>query len=144
MLGQQAPDFTLMASSGLPVTLSRLRGQFVLLVFYPINNTPTCTRQLQDFSRMAADFKDVNACVFGVNPASLNKHQAFCSRHNIQIPVLSDTNGTVAKAYHAYYGWFSVNKRTVVVVDPEGTICYYQRGNPNPEDVLHIIQHPAL
>lgn len=139
MLNTQAPDFTLEASTGQKITLQDLRGSYVVLIFYPANDTPVCNSQLEEASMHVEKFVECNARVFGVNTASTDKHREYCTRKRLDFPILSDTNAQTAKKYKAYWGWLPVNRRTVVVIDPEGKIVMYERGKPSTEEILSHI-----
>lgn len=140
MLNQKAPDFTLAASNGEQVSLRDLKGKFVVLIFYPANDTPTCNKQLAEANLALGEFKAANAVVFGVNPAPQKKMADFCTRKQLEFPILSDTHGQIAKEYNAHSKWLPLNIRTVVVIDPAGEIVYYQRGKPLPEQMLAAIK----
>ncbi len=139
MLGQQAPDFSLESTTGQPIGLKDLLGSFVVLIFYPANDTPTCNRQLDEVNENWDDFLQVNARVFGVNTARIEKQKEFCLRRRLQFPILSDPGGTVAKKYKAFLPLFPFNRRTVVAICPRGTILFYERGKPDPQKVLQAI-----
>ncbi len=140
MLNTLAPDFSLAASTGFDISLNDLRGSFVILIFYPANDTPTCTRQLDELSISAEILLEHNTRVFGVNTASAEKAKDFCIRRRLQFPILSDTGGRVARSYGAQMSWLPWNKRTVIVIDPQGKIIFYERGTPAPEKILQAIQ----
>lgn len=129
-----------MASNGKQIHLRDLRNSFVLLVFYPLNDSPTCNFQLSQFNVNLSAFLEANTVIFGVNTAPINKQREYCARRKLEFPILSDPGGQVARKYRAHFRWLPFNRRTVVVVDPEGTICFYQRGTPAPEVILDIIQ----
>lgn len=143
MLDQKAPEFSLEASTGHAITLQDLRGSFVVLIFYPANDTPTCNTQLDEMSINQQEFLDRNARVFGVNTANASKHAEYCTRKRLEFPILSDPKGETAKRYKAFWGWLNVNKRTVAVIDPEGVICFYERGKPDPSKVVKSIDERA-
>jgi thioredoxin-dependent peroxiredoxin len=140
MINTPAPDFSLEASIGQNVTLADLRGSFVILIFYPANDTPTCNRQLDEMSIGAEKLLHYNVRVFGVNTASAEKAKEFCLRRRLEFPILSDPGGRVARKYGAQMSWLAFNKRTVVGIDPNGTIVFYERGTPSPEHILQAIQ----
>src|SRR5438094_692260 len=117
MLNTKAPDFSLEASTGQWVNLNELAGSFVVLIFYPLNDSPTCNRQLKDAELSLQDFLLVNARVFGVNTEPVEKQRAYCTRKRLQFPILSDPGGKLAKKYKAHMLWLPFNLRTVVVVD---------------------------
>lgn len=133
-LGTQAPDFTLQDQDGKSVTLSALKGKNVVLVFYPMDETPTCTTQLCEFRDHWGDVQAKNTLVFGVNPGSAEKHQKFRKNRAFPFPLLVDTDQKVAKLYKSD-GWF-VPSRTVYLIGKDGRIKFAQKGKPVPELVL--------
>lgn len=139
MLNEQAPEFILQATSGEQVKLVDLQGSFVVLIFYPANDTPTCNSQLAEMSVSTQDLLQRNSLVFGVNTASLAKSGEYCARKRLSFPILADPGGAVAKQYKAFTSWIGMNRRTVVVVGPDGRICFYERGKPPAEKVLKAI-----
>jgi thioredoxin-dependent peroxiredoxin len=132
-VGTFAPDFSLGDDSGLVVKLSALRGRNVVLVFYPGDDTPGCTRQLCQFrdSWEAAHERGVE--VFGVNPQSAAKHARFRSKFQFPFPLLVDKGRYVAKLYNANG---LIVKRTVYLIGPDGAIRFARRGMPPPAEVL--------
>ncbi len=143
MLGKKAPDFSLESSNGLSVSLDQLRGSFVVLIFYPANDTPTCDRQLAEANLNLQEFLQSNARVFGVNTASTAKQKEYCQRKRLEFPILSDPGGRVARQFKAHTWWLPLNRRTVVVVNPQGNICFYKRGFPTAEEILSAIKNAA-
>jgi thioredoxin-dependent peroxiredoxin len=131
--GAPAPDFTLPDDAGHTVTLSALRGRNVVLVFYPGDDTPGCTKQLCQFRDDWADARKRGVQVFGVNPQSAQRHQKFRQKFNFPFPLLVDKGQKVAELYKANG---LIVKRTVYLIGPDGKILFAQRGMPNPEDVL--------
>jgi peroxiredoxin Q/BCP len=131
-VGTVAPDFSIPDQDGSRVTLSALRGQNVVLVFYPADNTSVCTKQLCEFRDRWTDVKARKAVVFGVNPA--RRHADFREKYHFPFPLLYDEGQKVAKLYLAN-GWF-VPKRTVYLIGPDGVIRYARRGKPEPKEVL--------
>lgn len=131
--GATAPDFTLMDDSGAPVTLSKLRGKNVVLVFYPGDDTPGCTKQLCQFRDDWADARKRGVEVFGVNPQSAQKHRKFRGKFNFPFPLLVDKGQKVAALYKANG---LIVKRTVYLIGPDGRILFSRRGMPNPAEVL--------
>lgn len=133
-VGSPAPDFTLQDQDGNSVTLSALRGKNVVLVFYPMDETPTCTTQLCEFRDRWGDVQAKNTLVFGVNPASAEKHQKFRKSRAFPFPLLVDVKQGVAKKYNTD-GWF-VPARTVYLIGKDGRIRFAKRGKPEPAEVL--------
>jgi peroxiredoxin Q/BCP len=133
-VGTAAPDFSVPNQDGSRVTLSALRGQNVILVFYPADDTSGCTRQLCEFRDQWVAVQAKNALVLGVNPARSMAHQKFREKYKFPFPLLIDQDQKIAKMYQAG-GWF-VPKRTVYLIGPDGIIRYARRGKPSPAEVL--------
>ena len=131
--GSQAPDFTLAQQDGEPVTLSKLRGANVVLVFYPGDDTPVCRAQLCEFRDQWQQARESHVQVFGINPASAASHSKFREKHHFPFPLLVDAGQRVASLYHANG---LLVKRTVYLIGPDGVIRYARRGKPNPAEVL--------
>src|SRR5262252_6484412 len=126
-VGSAAPDFETVTDTGKTVRLADLRGRHVVLVFYPGDDTPGCTRQLCEFRDNWSVLQGKGIEVFGVNPAGAKKHQHF------PFPLLIDQGQKVAALYHANGLWI---KRTVYLIGPDGVIRFAQRGMPKPSVVL--------
>ncbi|MBZ5725919.1 MAG: peroxiredoxin [Acidobacteriia bacterium] len=131
--GTKAPAFSLPDDSGQTVTLDSLRGRNVVLVFYPGDDTPGCTKQLCQFRDDWGEAEARGVEVFGVNPQNARMHQKFRQRYHFPFPLLVDEKQKVAALYHAD-GLFV--KRTVYLIDPKGTIRFAKRGMPHPSEVL--------
>jgi peroxiredoxin Q/BCP len=126
-LGNDAPDFTAKDQDGNVVTLSKLlETRSVVLVFYPADNTPTCTKQLCAVRDDWSKFQDKGATVLGINPASVSKHARFAQKHDFPFPVLSDEDSRIAKAYGASGTLFI--QRSVYVIDRDGKVRLADRG----------------
>lgn len=132
-VGGDAPDFALPDHDGAMVSLADLRGKNVVLVFYPADETMTCTKQLCEFRDSWAAAQARDAVVFGVNPAGAAKHAAFRSHHRLPFPLLVDSGQQVASRYHANG---LIVKRTVYLIGKSGKIRYARRGKPDPTEVL--------
>jgi len=132
-VGTPAPDFTLPDDSGRSVKLSALRGRSVVLVFYPGDDTPGCTKQLCQFRDDWAEARQLGVEVFGVNPQSAQKHQKFRNKFHFPFPLLVDKGQKVAEMYKADG---LIVRRTVYLVGPDGRIRFARRGMPNPSEVL--------
>jgi peroxiredoxin len=120
-VGALAPDFTLPGTQG-EVTLSeRLKRRAVLLVFYPGDDTPVCTRQLCDYSDNLKEFESLGVDVLALNPQSLASHQRFASKQNLSFPLLSDADAKVCRSYGAI-GLLGMTKRALVLIGRDGRI----------------------
>ena len=131
--GTPAPDFTLSDDSGRSVTLSKLRGKNVVLVFYPGDDTPGCTRQLCDFRDRWEQARTKGVEVFGVNPQSAAKHTHFRNKFQFPFPLIVDERRRIARLYNAHG---LIIKRTVYLIGPDGRIRFARRGMPSPTEVL--------
>ena len=140
--GQQAPDFDLEDESGRRVRLADFRGtSSVVLMFYPADSTPGCTKQLcaarDDHDRYVA----AGVAVFGVNPGSAATHRRFAERHGFKTPLLLDDGGRVSRAYDALMPipLLTLVNRTVVGIDREGIVRFYERGMPSTDTILEAM-----
>ena len=132
-VGATAPDFTLPDQLGHTVKLADMRGRNVVLVFYPGDDTPGCTKQLCEFRDQWSAVKARGAEIFGVNPQSAAKHEKFREKFHFQFPLLVDEGQKVAARFHANG---LIVKRTVYVIGPDGKIRFGKRGMPKPAEVL--------
>lgn len=134
-VGERAPDFAVEDHHGNPVRLADYRGrQNVVLIFYPVNETPGCTRQLCAARDAWDDYTAAEVQVFGVNPASAESHRAFAENHNFPFPLLVDTEEQVIRAYGTKGERHT--QRTVYGIDKSGTIVFAERGMPETETIL--------
>ena len=132
-VGTPAPDFTAGDQNGGQVTLSRLRGHNVVLIFYPGDDTTVCTKQLCEFRDRWDEAQKHNALVFGVNPAGAQSHAKFRRKFALPFPILVDESRRIARLYRC--GGLIV-RRTVYLIGPNGSIRYSMRGKPQVEDVF--------
>jgi peroxiredoxin Q/BCP len=95
-VGDTAPDFTLPATGGRSISLSDFRGQPVVIVFYPGDDTPVCTKQLCSYNNELAQFADVGAQVLAISAQDIESHERFAAKHQFTFPLLSDTDKAVA------------------------------------------------
>lgn len=128
--GTRAPDFTLPRDGGSVVSLSDLRGQKVVLYFYPKDNTPGCTTEALDFTALKAEFEAANTIVMGISKDSVKKHDNFCKKHDLGIPLLSDENGTMCEDYGVWQEKSMYGKtymgivRATYLIDETGEITH--------------------
>lgn len=128
-VGDEAPDFTLPGIDGHvrgDYTLSARRGDPVVLVLYPGDDTPVCTRQLTNYTDDIEGFSAVGATVWGISPQDLDSHEAFAESHGLGMPLLADTDKTVFGLYGCL-GPLGFPRRSVFVVDADGRIAYAHR-----------------
>jgi thioredoxin-dependent peroxiredoxin len=114
--GDPAPDFTLLDDEGNQVSLSALRGQPVIIYFYPAAMTPGCTKQACDFRDSKSDLSDAGFTVLGISPDPPAKLARFRDKEGLTFPLLSDPGREVLKAYGAYGEKMMYGKTTVGVI----------------------------
>lgn len=129
-VGKEAPEFCLPDENGEKVCLKDLRGKWVVLYFYPKDNTPGCTKEAEDFTELLPEFEKLGTVVLGVSPDSVESHRKFKEKKNLKVKLLSDENKEVLNAYgvwqkkkmygREYYGVV----RTTYLIDPEGKVAH--------------------
>ncbi len=127
-VGKKAPEFCLLDQYNNKVCLKDFRGKWLVLYFYPKDNTSGCTKEAVDFSDHIKDFKKMDAVIVGVSPDSTKSHSNFIHKHNLKVVLLSDTEHRVLQKYgvwqkkkmygREYYGVV----RTTFIIDPQGKI----------------------
>jgi len=131
--GSTAPEFTAVTDSGETIRSAALRGHSFVLVFYPGDDTPGCTKQLCEMRDNWSTIQSHGVQVFGVNPAGREKHKRFRDKYRFPFPLLVDEGQKIAERYHANGLWV---KRTVYLIDGTGVIRFARRGMPKPSEVL--------
>lgn len=128
-VGQSAPDFCLLDQEENRICLEDLRGKWVVLFFYPRDNTPGCSLEAKNFSCLRKDFEAENAVVIGVSRDSIESHRQFIEKKELKIKLLSDEQANVHRIYdvmhpkHFRGKEFTSAVRTTFIVDPEGKIA---------------------
>jgi peroxiredoxin Q/BCP len=120
--GQTAPEFTLPDQDGNPVSLADLRGRWVVVYFYPADNTPGCTAESCSFRDSHEDFVDAGAVVIGISADSVESHQRFAAKHRLPFTLLADEDGAVRSAWGVGRTLGILPGRVTYVLDPEGTV----------------------
>ncbi|MDR1976276.1 MAG: thioredoxin-dependent thiol peroxidase [Campylobacteraceae bacterium] len=127
-IGKEAIGFSLKNQDGVEISLKDLKGKWVVLYFYPKDNTPGCTVEACDFTAALPDFKELDAVVLGISPDSTKSHQNFIEKQNITFTLLSDEDKEVAKAYDVWklkknYGKEYLGiERSTFLIDPKGIV----------------------
>jgi thioredoxin-dependent peroxiredoxin len=127
-VGQQPPPFALDNQDGKRVQLSDFLGQWVVLYFYPKDDTPGCTREAIGFSNAKTDFDALNTVILGLSKDTVESHEQFCGKYNLDIDLLSDPEKTAIFAYDVWQEKTSYGKtsmgivRSTFLIDPNGII----------------------
>lgn len=124
--GTEAPDFTLQDQNGNPVNLREYRDSYVILIFYPGDNTLICTKQLCNYRDNWEEFQQRQIQLIGINPAPVEMHREFANKYNFPFPLLADTDRSVGRQYGAI-GFLGITKRAYVLIDPQGNILYSEK-----------------
>jgi peroxiredoxin Q/BCP len=118
-VGEEAPDFEIPSTEG-TFRLSDHRGERVVLLFYPGDNTPVCKKQFCSYRDRSEDFAALNATVVGISSQDVASHEAFIAKDSLNVPLLADVDRGVARKYDAA-GPLGV-KRAVIVIDEQGIV----------------------
>lgn len=127
-IGKKAPDFTLKDAVGTQISLTQFQGKFVVLYFYPKDNTPGCTLEAIDFSTLKSSFSKKKAVILGISRDTCASHQKFIDAHELTILLLSDPDAEVQKKYGVWRPKKFMGKeflgtiRSTFLIDPEGKI----------------------
>lgn len=148
--GQKAPDFTSVDQNNQSVSLSDYLGsKNVILYFYPKDDTPGCTIEANDFTRLADEFSQLDTVVIGVSKDSCDSHMAFIDKYGLKVELLADTSGEVCEAYDV---WREKEKngvkkmgivRSTFVIDKNGNLAAAQYGvdpNGHAEAILELVK----
>jgi thioredoxin-dependent peroxiredoxin len=147
-IGKKAVTFCLPDGERTSVCLDRFKGKWVVLYFYPKDNTPGCTIEAMQFNAALEKFADLGAQVIGISADSSESHQKFAEKHNLSVLLLSDTDHTVLKAYDSWkpktmFGReFLGIQRDTFLIDPEGTIvAVWRKVSPkgHAEEVKEVL-----
>ncbi|BAU40640.1 MULTISPECIES: thioredoxin-dependent thiol peroxidase [Cyanophyceae] len=127
--GDPAPDFSLPDGNGNPVNLKDFRGKWVVLYFYPRDNTPGCTTEACGFRDAYADYEASDVVVLGVSTDDAKSHTKFTTKYNLPFPLLTDADGAVGTAYESYglkkfmgKEYMGISRNTFLI-DPDGKIA---------------------
>jgi len=129
-IGDNAPQFCLPNQDGIEICLRDLKGKWIVLYFYPKDNTSGCTKEACDFTEALNDFENLDAIILGISPDSIKKHQNFIEKHNLGITLLSDENKDTIQAYGIWQKKKMYGKeymgivRGTFLIDPQGKIAY--------------------
>lgn len=145
-IGEPAPDFTLTSDTQETITLSKLKGQKVVLYFYPKDNTSGCTRQACDVRDSWDAIKAKGAKIIGISKDSLKSHAKFRENHQLNFPLLSDEKGEVCEKYGTWieksmYGrkYMGIDRATFII-DENGIVSYIWRKVKVPGHIKEVLE----
>ena len=144
--GENAPDFMLQDGNGNDWKLSEYRGKTVVLLFYPGDNTPVCTKQLCSVRDNWEDYQKTGAEVVGISTDSAESHKRFAGKYDLPLTLLADEKGETLEKYEMKSWLPGRSARGVVVVDKNGIVRYHQVQSlslfrPTDDDVLEAIKN---
>jgi len=125
-VGDVAPDFSLPATGDEEISLSTFAGRPVVIVFYPGDDSPVCTKQLNSYNDGLNEFESLDAQVLAISSQGLVSHEAFSRKYGLNFPLLADSEKQVATAY-GVLGPLGFPRRSVFIIDREGVIRYAHR-----------------
>jgi peroxiredoxin len=144
--GTEAPEFALACTLDQSLALSELRGQPVILAFYPGDWSPVCSDQLALYQELLPEFQRFDAVLLGISVDGIWSHLAFARERNLHFPLLSDfePKGEVSRAYQAYRAQDGTSERALFVIDPDGIVRWSYLSpvgvNPGADGILRALE----
>ncbi|PZD73965.1 Putative peroxiredoxin bcp [Acaryochloris thomasi RCC1774] len=145
-VGDSAPDFTLPNQDEAPISLASFQGQWVVLYFYPRDNTPGCTKEACGFRDCNSDYQARNVQILGISPDTAKSHQKFIEKQTLPFTLLSDPDSEVARAYESYGLKKFMGKeydgvyRQTFIIDPQGQLAKIYRKVKPAEHAEQVLQ----
>lgn len=144
-IGDNAPDFTLKDLDGESWNLRDYAGKIVVLLFYPGDDTPVCTKQMCSVRDNWSQYQETGAEVVGISMDSVSSHKSFADKYSLTLRLLSDETGDVVKAYDVASWIPGRSARAVVVIDKNGKIAYHKIQSislfrPDDSEILEAIK----
>jgi len=125
-IGDRAPDFTLPGTNGSSHSLADFAGNPLVLIFYPGDDTPVCTRQLNSYNDGLEQFEELDAQIVAISAQDVSSHDAFSDKHGFRFPLLADVDKEVAGRYGTL-GPIGFPRRSVFIIDADGIVRYAHR-----------------
>lgn len=145
LVGESAPAFDLLDQNSHRHRLEDYRGQWLVLYFYPKDDTPGCTLEACQFRDDYLRIKDLNSAVIGVSLDDVDSHKAFSDKYHLPFPLLADSEKKLARAYAVLMGFgpFTFARRRSFIIDPHGRIArHYEKVTPryHAEEIIRDLQ----
>ena len=146
-IGDNAPQFTLSTNGGGQFSLADSAGKYLILYFYPKDDTPGCTKEAIGFSEASAAFDAQNAMVVGVSRDTVKKHDKFVGKYDLRIPLISDEEGSLCEAFGTWveksmYGKSYMGiERATFLISPDGKVLHIWRKVKVPGHVKEVLAH---
>jgi peroxiredoxin Q/BCP len=145
--GDKAPDFSLSSSAGMPVRLSQFLGTNVIIFFYPMDESPVCSREAEAFRDRYESFKKLGAEVIGISSQDVDSHKSFAKRHRLPFILLSDPDNKVRKLFGIASMLGVVPGRATFVINKEGIIelVFSSQWQPtkHAKEALHTLKRQS-
>ena len=150
-IGDNAPDFTAQTNGGKTISLSDYKGQWLVLYFYPKDNTSGCTKEACSFRDGMEDITAESAIVLGVSPDSVKSHENFISKHELNFDLISDQDTSICQSYNAYgeksmYGRKYMGViRSTYIINPDGKIAYINskvKAEGHAQEIIKELKKP--
>lgn len=125
-IGDQAPDFTLPGTGDREYSLSEFAGRPIVLVFYPGDDSPVCTKQLNSYNDDLDQFEALDAQIIGISAQSVESKENFAGKHGFEFPLLADVDKKVATLYGTL-GPIGFPRRSIFIIDRDGVIRYVHK-----------------
>ena len=144
-IGDNAPQFTLSTNGGVQFSLADAAGKYLILYFYPKDDTPGCTKEAVGFSEASATFDAQNAMVVGVSRDTVKKHDKFIGKYDLRIPLISDEEGSLCEAFGTWveksmYGKTYMGiERATFLISPDGKLLHIWRKVKVPGHVEEVL-----
>jgi len=147
-VGDKTPKFRLLGADGALITETTLGGQSTLLIFYPGDDTPTCTNEMKDFSNHSEDFGKLNVRLLGVSRNSPVSHRKFRAKHRLQVELATDETGEAVKAFGAWgekllFGRLTLGIRRSTVLVDKGRVAAIWRVGRVAGHAAEVLAHLA-
>ena len=147
-VGSPAPAFRLQDQTGKWHTLNDYAGKWVVLYFYPKDNTPGCTTQACEFRDNIFAYRELGAVILGVSVDDVDSHKEFSDQYNLPFPILADSGKETAAAYGTltkYVGLVEMARRDTFIIDPQGRVAkHYESVDPKDHSALVLADIKAL